>query len=235
METNKFERMMQDVVAWIQQNQERFWTTLGGTLCVVVLALFAVHRKQQQNAEAWNQLGIVQGQLMQGKMDDAKKAMGDWEKRFPSSSAGGYERFLKADLLYKTSDYTQAAQVYAGLADNAPAAEMKPLALSGQEAAEEMAGKLPEAQAAARRFTEKYPDHFLAASAYLAQARLADSQGQTGAAAAAYDRFLVLFPQHPLAPVAKARRSMLGPATSAAAGSPTGAPTATTLPSLPKP
>jgi outer membrane protein assembly factor BamD (BamD/ComL family) len=86
---------------------------------------------------------------------------------------------------------------------------MRPLALSAQQSAEEMAGHLPQARQLAKNFTELYPDHFMAAGTYFAQARLAEAMNDTAAASAAYDRFLVLFPQSPWAPAAKSRQQAL--------------------------
>jgi outer membrane protein assembly factor BamD (BamD/ComL family) len=208
--TSKFEQQFQLTIDWIRKYPDRFWGALGGALAAIVLVIFAVHHREQVNAQAWTQLGIVHGQLLQGKYDDAKQGLDAWEKKFPQTQAGSYEKFMKGDLLYKTTDYVQAAQVYNSLSEQATSPEMKPLALSAVEAAEEMAGHLPQALAAAQRFTEKYPDHFLAGNAYLAQARVAELQNNTVAAVASYDRFLLLFPQHPMAPVAKARRQALG-------------------------
>jgi len=209
-EFSKFERQIQTAITWVRTHQERFWSVTGTAVIVIVLFIFALHRHQEENAQAWTQLGVVQGQLIQGKYDDAKKSVDQWEQRFKSSSASGYERFLKADLLYKTSDYAQAAQVYGSLSESAPNQEMKPLALSAQESAEEMAGHLPQALAAAEALIDKYPDHFLTARAYMAKARIAEMQGNIPMAISTYDRFLMLYPQHPSAAIAKARRQAIG-------------------------
>jgi outer membrane protein assembly factor BamD (BamD/ComL family) len=96
------------------------------------------------------------------------------------------------------------------LADTASKKDMRPLALSAQASAEEMAGRLPQAQAAVQRFLKDYADHFLAAQNYLAQARLAEMTNDRAAATAAYDRFVGLYPQHPSVPMARARLQALG-------------------------
>jgi outer membrane protein assembly factor BamD (BamD/ComL family) len=112
---------------------------------------------------------------------------------------------MKADLLYRTSDYVQAAALYGDLAQTGRPDLLKPLALSAEVSAEEMAGHVPQAQALAQSFLDKYPDHYLTGPMYLSQARLAEMAGNTAAAAAIYDRFVVLYPQSPWAALARSR------------------------------
>jgi outer membrane protein assembly factor BamD (BamD/ComL family) len=169
-----------------------------------------IHHREEQNEEAWYQLGALQGQLIQGQQyPTIAKGLDDWQKRYQGTSASAYAQFMKGDLLYKTSDYVSASQVYGTLAQTASIKDMRPLALSAQQSAEEMAGHLPQARQLAKNFTELYPDHFMAAGTYFAQARLAEAMNDTAAASAAYDRFLVLFPQSPWAPAAKSRQQAL--------------------------
>jgi hypothetical protein len=85
------------------------------------------------------------------------------------------------------------------------------LALAGQSAAEEMAGRLPQATTAAQHFLDRYPDHFLAASMYISQARLAELSGNPSNATAIYDRFVILYPQSPWTAFARARLQFLSP------------------------
>jgi tetratricopeptide (TPR) repeat protein len=208
-ETTKFEVLVAKAALWIRDHQERFWAVTGTTALTILLIFFMVHHRQQRNEEAWNQLGLVQNQLMQNQMADAKKTLADWQTKFQGTSASGYAKFMEADLLYRTSDYTNAAQLYGSLADGAPKKDMRPLALTAQASAQEMAGQLPQAQATVQRFLNEYGDHFLAAPNHLAQARLAELTGDKAAASAAYDRFIALYPQHPSVPLARARLQSL--------------------------
>ena len=66
---------------------------------------FVVHQRGVTNTEAWQQLGAVQSQAMQNHTDQENKSLADWQTHLTGSSAITYAQFLKADLLYKTSDY----------------------------------------------------------------------------------------------------------------------------------
>jgi TolA-binding protein len=175
----------------------------------VAFVFFLISHRQRENEEAWNQLGALQGQAMQNQTAQALQGLNEWSKRFQGTSAGPYARFLKADLLYKTSDYAASAQIYADLTQNASPEPLRPLALSAQVPALEMAGQPTQALGAAQQFSERYPDHFLAGPMLLAQARLQETTGNTSAAVATYDRFIALYPQSPSTSVARTRLQAL--------------------------
>jgi outer membrane protein assembly factor BamD (BamD/ComL family) len=206
---SKFVLAVQQAVRWVQTHREQFWAITGTIGVTVLLVAFMVHRRQAQNAEAWTQLGVAQGYLIQGQRAETAKALEQWFTRFQGSSATDYARFLKADLLYSTSDYAGAAQLYKNLAETGNPPVVRPLALSAASAAEEMAGQLPAAQATVQQFLEKYPEHFLAASMMMSQARLAELAGDIPNASALYDRYVILYPQSPWTEFAKARLRLL--------------------------
>ncbi len=203
------ELQIERIVRWIRENQERFWAITGTSLLLVLLVFLLVQRQQKERDAAWSELGAAQNQLSQNNLAEARKSLDAWETRFKGSSANSYAMFLKADLAYRTSDYAQAAQVYGELAQSGNPEILRPLALSAQVASEEMAGRYPQAQALAQTFLEKYPDHFLAATLYLAQARLAEIQGDSAAASAVYERIVLLFPQSPWSALAKSKSQNL--------------------------
>lgn len=209
-ELNPVEKRILLIVEWIKTHRERFWTILGLTVGAIIMAVFAFRHRENEAEEAWNQLGPLHQQVIQAPGANTKKALDDWRLRFGRTSAAGYEQLLKADLLYKTSEYIDAAKIYSDLAENGRPAELKPLALVGQVFAEEMAGRLPQSLSAAQTFVQRYPDHFMAASMYLAQARIQELTGNRPAAAALYDRFTILYPQSPWTGFAKSRSQSLG-------------------------
>ena len=165
---------------------------------------------ESENEEGWVQLGAPQSMLTQGHYDDARKSLDGWDARFRGTSGASYAKFLRADLLYRTSDYIQAAQIYSQLSQTGSPALVRPLALAGEIAAQEMSGHLREAQDLAQTFLDKYPDHFLTAQTYMTQARLAELAGNPAAAAAVYERVLLLYPNSPWAALAKSRSQILG-------------------------
>ncbi|MFA5974667.1 MAG: tetratricopeptide repeat protein [Elusimicrobiota bacterium] len=190
---------------WIETHREQFWAAVGLTLLIIVFVYFAVRHQKVQNEDAWNQLGLIHGHLVQGHFDTTRKSLQEWENRFGNSSAASYSKFLKANLLDKTSDYVTASQIYGELAQTAQPMELRPLALSAQTTLEEKSGNNPQALAMAQRFIERYPDHFLTAPMYMTQARLNELTGNTSAAAAIYDRFVILYPQSPWTALARTR------------------------------
>lgn len=203
------EKVIENAISWIRQHQERFWAVVGVFVLSVALCVMVWRHHETEKAEAWNRLGIIQSQLMQNQYDTARKSMDEWMQRFNRSDAGVYGQFIKADLLFRTSDYVAAAELYGEIAQTGRPAEMRPLALSAQTSSEEMAGHGPQAQALAQSFLERYPDHFLTADMFLTQARLTESAGNPSAASAIYDRYLILYPQNPRAAFAKAKAQLL--------------------------
>jgi outer membrane protein assembly factor BamD (BamD/ComL family) len=209
---SRLEHILRTSIQWIQTHRDQFWAISGTVAAAIILIFFMINRRQTQNQEAWVQLGAIQGALTQGQLDQASNSMGDWFKRFQGTSATSYAKFMQGDLLYRTTDYAGAARVYDDLAQRGTPKDLRPLALSALSSAEEMAGRLPQAQAAAQQLLDDYPDHFLAASMQFTVARLAELSGNQAGATALYDRFVVLYPQSPWTEIARARLQTLSPA-----------------------
>lgn len=217
IKTSVIEQKIEQGFLWVRSNPERFWTIVGVIGLAAVFTVFVVQQRQTLRDNAWNDLGLIQGNLMQNQWDKTRQGLEEWNKKYSGTSAASYAKFMQADLLYKTSDYASAAQVYGDLNASAQPDVMQPLALSAQISALEMAGKIPEARAAAQRFIEKYPDHFFAASAYLAQARLAERANDPAAATAIYERFVILYPQSPWTVSVRARLQSTAPSPASSA------------------
>jgi hypothetical protein len=207
--TINIEKHLEMAVTWVRQHQERFWAITGTAFLSILFIALLVHHREAESDEAWSQLGALQGQLGQGKYEDTRKGLEAWDTRFRGTDASTYAQFLKADLLYRTSDYAQAAQIYGDIGRTGRPEPTRALALSAQISSEEMAGHVPQAQNLAQAFLDQYPDHFLAAPTYITQARLAELAGNPAAAAAIYDRVLLLYPQSPWTAFAKARSQTL--------------------------
>ncbi len=208
-DVSRFEKGLTNTVLWIRTHQERFWSITGTAAIVILFLAFVIHHRDTENDEAWTQLGIVQSHLMQNQWDMAQKSLDQWTTRFSGTQAATYAKFMKADLLYKTSDYATATQVYGDLSMTAKPMELRPLALSGKIASEEMSGHPDTAKTDAQDFLTRYPDHYLAGSMYMTQARLTEKTGDVAAAVALYDRFALLYPQSPFTSIAQKRREVL--------------------------
>src|SRR4029077_6165929 len=205
----RLEQSIQQAVHWIRTHQEQFWSITGTAAVALVLVGFMIHRRETENQSAWIQLGIAQGYLLQGQNDSAKKALDQWSARFQGMGATTYAKFLRAELLYRTSDYADAALTYGDIAQSGQPPNVRPLALSAQSASEEMPGRIPAAQALAQQFLDHYPDHFLSAAMFISAARLAELAGNAAGASALYDRFAILYPQSPWTMLAKSRSQAL--------------------------
>lgn len=207
--TSQFEKYLQEAVEWIRGHKEQSLSVTGGLFLLTLLIAMVIHHRETDANEAWFELGGIQGQLMQGKLDAANKALETWESHFNGTEAATYAKFMKADLLYRTSDYVQAAQAYGELAQTGRPDLVRPLALSAEASSEEMAGHVPQALALAQTFLDRYPDHYLAGPQYMSQARLLELSGNPAGAAAVYDRFVLLFPQSPWTAFARVRSQNL--------------------------
>jgi outer membrane protein assembly factor BamD (BamD/ComL family) len=209
VDSKDIEKHIEEGVRWIREHQERFWAITGTSLLMILFFALLIHHRQTENEEAWFQLGGIQSQLAQGKLDETRKGLESWEPRFQGSSAETYAKFMKADLMYRTTDYVQASQLYGEIVQTGRPDPAKPLALYAQISSEEMAGHIAQAQSLAQTFLDRYPDHYLAAPTYMTQARLAEISGNAPAAVAIYDRFVLLFPQTPWTDLAKSRSQFL--------------------------
>ncbi len=110
------EKHIEQAVLWIRTNQEKFWAITGTVFLSILFIGLVIHHRQTESETAWSQLGAIQGQLMQGKLDETRKGLETWQARYQNSDAATYAKFMKADLLYRTTDYVQAAQVYGEIA-----------------------------------------------------------------------------------------------------------------------
>ena len=72
-----------------------------------------------------------------------------------------------------------------------------------------MAGHFQEALGIIQTFIDRYPDHYLLAPSYMSQGRLLELSGNAPAAAALYQRFILLFPQTPWTELARSRSQVL--------------------------
>ena len=72
--TARIEKAVETAILWITQNQERFWAILGVTVVTVVVGILVLRNRAQMNEDAWNQLGSIQGQIMQGRSQEALSA-----------------------------------------------------------------------------------------------------------------------------------------------------------------
>ena len=194
---------------WVRTHQERFWSITGTVAMVALFLAFIIHHQETENDEAWTQLGLSQSYIMQSNWDGARKSLDQWNIRFSRTKAAPYAKFMMADLLYKTSDYAAAQQAYGQLAETAHPSDMRPLALSAKITSEEMAGHPDAAKIDAQNFLTQYPDHFMAASIYMTQARLAEKSGDLTQATALYERFALLYPQSPWTAMVQARLATL--------------------------
>jgi tetratricopeptide (TPR) repeat protein len=201
---------VRETIAWIRDHREQFWTAIGIVIFAVAGVLFFIQKQKTQSDAAWMSLAQSQGLLMQGKPDDALKAVDEWLATNNGSDAASYGKFIRAEALQKSGKTVDSIAVYTDLASSASPKDMRPLALSGLASSAESAGDFALARSTSQEFLSKYPDHFLAGSMYLVQARSNESLGDKAAAASLYERFNILYPQSPYTEAVKLKQQALG-------------------------
>src|SRR5258706_15329864 len=103
-ESIHMEKHIEEAVKWIREHQERFWGISGTTLLALLFIILLVHHHDTENEEAWTQLGGIQRLLAQNKWEEARKGLETWNTRFQGSNGATYAKFLKAVLVYRTSN-----------------------------------------------------------------------------------------------------------------------------------
>src|SRR5258708_25469553 len=121
------EKHLEVGVRWIRVHHERFWAITGTVLLSLLFCALLIHHQQTESDDAWSQLGGIQSKLTQGRLEEAHKGLDSWEPRFQGSDAATYAKFLKGDLLYRTSDYVQASHVYGDIVQTGRPELTKPL------------------------------------------------------------------------------------------------------------
>src|SRR5689334_4309556 len=95
--TTRLEHAVQHSIQWIRTHQEQFWAISGTVAGAVFLIIFMMNRRETTNNDAWTQLGVAQGYVLQGHYEQAGKALDDWSTRFAGTDAATYAKFLRAD------------------------------------------------------------------------------------------------------------------------------------------
>src|SRR5882724_11518335 len=92
-QSSKVERVLVEYVQWIRTHQEQFWAISGTVAGAALIVAFMINRHKTESNEAWTQLGIAQGYLMQGQADATAKALDQWFTRYQGTNATNYAKF----------------------------------------------------------------------------------------------------------------------------------------------
>jgi len=169
---------------------------LGGAVAVValgVLSFYFVVRHGRITEVGWEKYFQAQQYAAAGKMDESLKLLDDISGKYSGSSAGTYAALFKADLLFDSGKFKEAAPVYQSAAAGARQ-KLLPFALSGLAAALQASGDYSGSIDAANRFLDKYSAHFLAQQVYLTLALSQELSGKAAEAASSYKKLRDLFP-----------------------------------------
>jgi len=55
------DQAFQKGLEWIRTHQERFWAITGTTAMLIALGALVIQHRQNENDQAWTQLGAAQG------------------------------------------------------------------------------------------------------------------------------------------------------------------------------
>ncbi len=189
---------------WIKEHRE---TLIGALVIFCGAAIFSVwlffHYSERRDA-AWSSLFKAQQIGYSGNYGEASKMLDAIETSYRNTSALGFAKLTKGDLLYRQGQFKEAAAEYSA----AKASEdIAPFALYNCGKALEAAADMAGAQANYKDFLAKYPDHFMAPEAHYSLARAYEMAGSPVEARTAYEKIALLYPDTSWSASAKARIS----------------------------
>lgn len=190
-------------LAWIKEHRD---TLVGSLVILCGAAIFSVwfffHYSERRDL-AWGDLFRAQQNGYTGNFAEAAKLLDGVEANYRNTSAFGFAKLTRGDLLFRQGKFKEAAEAYADTEKTAK--DLRPFALYNRGKALEAALDLAGAQAQYKDFLAKYPDHYLAPEAQYSLARASELAGSPVEARTAYEKIVLLYPDTAWAASAKAR------------------------------
>jgi TolA-binding protein len=196
-------------ITWIRNNRNLFFSIAGTVLAVVILAVFFFTRYLALGQRAEDRLSIAQGQLAQGRADQALGLLNEIITKYKNTNAATTARMVKAEYLLSQKNYDEAEKTVLPALTAGKPATVIPLAYSLLGTIREDAGKYKEAIDTYSAFLDKYPEHFLAPKIYESLGRVYELTGSAAQARATYEKLATLYPATEWAQRAQNRLSVL--------------------------
>ncbi|MFA5161523.1 MAG: tetratricopeptide repeat protein [Elusimicrobiales bacterium] len=191
-------------LTWIVHHRDHM---LGSAIAVAAAGLLVVYLAMRHNriAEAAEQKFFVAQQTAAGGgVDAAIKQLDSLATEYPRADAASYGSLLKADLLFETGRFKEAADTFSAVEKSGPA-RLTPFAMSALASSKQAMGDYMGSVAEANRFLDRYSDHFLAQQVYTTLAVSQELAGRKADAEATYKKLEGLFPGSYGAETAKAK------------------------------
>ncbi len=153
-------------------------------LAAVIGACYSSHVKKVTQ-DSWAAYYSAQVALMGGQEQEGFFMIDELSKKYPASPAAQYAQLLKADILYNSENYAQAADVYKPLltSDNPTVATVAALSLAASQQAQK---NYQDAVAGMQNFIQNNPKSFALPQAYLTLAMSQELAGNKTEAINAY-------------------------------------------------
>jgi tetratricopeptide (TPR) repeat protein len=190
-------------LAWIKEHRETLIGALVILCGIIIFSLWFFFNYSQRRDAAWGSLFRAQQIGYGGNFGEATKMLDAIETNYKNTSAFGFSKLTRGDLLFRQGSFKEAAEEYA--AAGTGARNLQPFSLYNRGKALEAASDLAGAQAQYKDLLAKYPDHFLAPEAHYSLARAYELAGSPLEARSAYEKIALLYPDTNWAASAKAK------------------------------
>lgn len=192
-------------VRWVDDNRQFALGAAGAGVCLLLLAVLLISHARSTRIKAWDRLGLAEAMAYAGQPDASLQQLKQLTEEQPGSAAAGFGRVFAADISYSRGQYKDALDGYNAVLERGKPAGLQPIALNDVAISQEAAGQFEQAQQAAQRFLELYPDHFLAPQVHACLARSLAALGQLDKAKTTYQKIALQYEGTPWAAWANAR------------------------------
>ncbi|MBI5631118.1 MAG: tetratricopeptide repeat protein [Elusimicrobia bacterium] len=205
---NELQDVLERGLVWVKGHRRAAAIAIGLILLLSLVGGGTYHVRRNQNAQAWQSLGLAQSMAFSGMPDQALKQIQETSANYPNTQAAGYARLLAGDLHFLKGQYKEALAEYSALSEGSAPEVLKPLAVGNVGLAQEALGRCRDAAQTDQRFLDSYSEHFLAPQIHSSLARCLKALGQADQAKAAYQKIALQYPETSWAAWAKAQTAL---------------------------
>jgi len=193
-------------VSWLRENIRMVATAAALIAALVIVAYFAVSRRQLGLERASEKFSSAQGLYSQGMKDQSLALLNEIISQYPSSPSAFHARLLLSEINISDGKYDDAYAVARYVYEKGNPETLRPFGLYMSVIALQESGRdNPRARSEAMLFIEKYPDHFLTPRIYEKLAQLYEADGMIEDARQTYSRLANLYPAGVWAKIASER------------------------------
>jgi predicted negative regulator of RcsB-dependent stress response len=168
---SKADKIVNFLIGQIKENRTRFFTVIGFTLGIIILAGFVYIRLQTLNESASDRLAAAYMSLARGDQRQAEAHLNNAIVYSKNAPASYQARMVKADIMIENKDYLNALAMLKETEEKGKPELMRPLALSRIIYMYDQQKDYANAILYSNEFISKYDDNFLTKNIYLDLAR----------------------------------------------------------------